>query len=168
MKNMIGLMAVIAVMMIASCGSDDSKTAEGASDCSGNFPNEHDSICWSDKAANTMTWEEAITYCTDLGGRLPTIDELRTIIINCPGSMTGGACQVSDPDHLASSDWSADSCYCDGSAESYSALGDGKNTYLWSSSSRADNTTYAWHVNFYNGRVFHPNKTLPNYVRCVR
>ncbi len=135
--------------------------------CDGKFPNEHDSLCWSDKAANTMNWEDAKTYCTNLGGRLPTIDELRTIIINCPGSMTGGACQVSDPDHLADSDRS-NSCSCDGSAASYSALGDYKNTALWSSSVQSGYTDRAWGVYFYYGYVDSYTMTDKVSVKCVR
>ncbi len=133
--------------------------------CDGNFPNQHDGLCWSDKSANTMNWETAKTYCSELGGKFPTIDELRTLIINCPGSMTGGACKVSDPDNLASGDYNSGDCMCDGNAESYSALGDDKNTKLCSSSELLDT---AWGVSFYSGHLSRYNKTNDYNVRCVR
>lgn len=46
--------------------------------------------------------ENAITYCENLvesgydDWHLPNIDELRTLIKNCPGTETGGACPVSE------------------------------------------------------------------------
>ncbi len=159
----------------AISSSYESGTATCKSDCLGwdetsckkkdMFPNEHDGLYWSDKSTNKMNWEDTIIYCTDLGGRLPTIDELRTLIINCPESMTGGSCQISDPDHLESSDYS-ESCYCDGSAASYSALSDDKNTWLWSSSSHGDMTD-AWGVDFGYGDVGSSSKPRYRNVRCV-
>ncbi len=164
MKKMISLMATIAAMVIIGCGGDDEKTAEGAFDCSGIFPNGHDGICWSDKAADLMNWDDAKTYCKNLGGHLPTIDELRTLIINCPGTETGGACKVSDPAHLAFSE--SDDCYCDGSAESHSVFGD--TGWTWSSSVQSDSTDGAWLVLFSSGSVGTYYKSSNIYVRCVR
>ena len=38
----------------------------------------------------------------------------------------------------------------------------------WSSTTNADNTDYAWNVNFYNGNSNNNNKDNDNHVRCVR
>ena len=56
---------------------------------------------WSEKAPTKMEWYNAINYCKTLdeGGhkdwRLPNIDELKTLIQNCPKTEAGGECKVS-------------------------------------------------------------------------
>jgi len=124
---------------------------------------------WSPLSESEMTWQEAMGYCENMGGRLPNITELRKIIINCPGSTYGGACKISDPDCLDSSCYSATDCSCDGFSATYSALGDDIHlqVWLWSSSSRVGYAYYAWCVNFYIGNVSFSNKYNNNRVRCV-
>lgn len=116
---------------------------------------------------------DAYYFCGEIGGRLPTIDELRKIIINCPGSTYGGACRASDPDCMGEECWSEE-CHCDGSAGSYSALGDG-DVWLWSSSIISSNLEYyfsyghAWRVGFYDGNVNRRDVEHFRYqFRCVR
>ena len=148
-------------------------------------------LTWSSMSPSTERWAKmnegeitaypAADYCKSLntsnfGGyddwRLPTIDELRTLIVGCPTSVygAGSSCKVSDPDHLSSAvDWSEE-CYCErDETEGYCKLG-GTKTF-WSSSldSNAGLTEpYAWLVLFINGHV-HSNKVKEsNYVRCVR
>jgi len=41
-------------------------------------------------------------------------------------------------------------------------------SYYWSSTNDANDTNYAWYVDFYNGRVDGSYKTDSYYVRCVR
>lgn len=150
--------------------ADIGNTGNTGAKCTGSdkFCHSHDGLNWSDASSSEMPWDEAITYCDYLGGRLPDITELRTIIINCPGTMTGGACAVNEPDHLALSDWTEAYCFCDGNADSYSVLGDGKETFLWSSSERSDGVFGAWRVGFTNGIVHGNGKYGSSYVRCVR
>lgn len=131
-------------------------------------------LIWSAKASSTMTWSNAVSYCDNLteGGysdwRLPNINELRTLIKNCPGSQTGGSCAVQDPSCLSSSCWS-DSCYCEYMENGYySKLGDDDTVYLWSSSTLSDGTDNAWFVYFNNGYVSYYDKTGNGNVRCVR
>lgn len=171
---------VIFFIFIASCGGSDDTTNNdgdngGTPDVdvvyAGNWTT-HGNLKWSDKSSSTMIWDNAKAYCTSLGGRLPNITELRTIIINCPGTVTGGVCAVNEPDHLASTDYSDANCYCDGSADSYSALGDDKNTWLWSSSEqRSANADLAWRVRFGNGVVsgYYKDDGYANgRARCVK
>lgn len=133
-------------------------------------------LTWQrNKQAGTYTWDAAGTYCAnlELGGysdwRIPNITELRTIIINCPGTVTGGACAINDPGHLSNSEWSIETCnFCDYTTDGrYSVFGDNQ-VYLWSSSTYADLTTLAWHASFFNGSVYNNYKDHDANVRCVR
>ena len=130
-------------------------------------------LIWSERSQNSMTWMDAIDYCLSYteGGlsewRLPNINELRTLIQNCPDTQTGGSCAVSDPDHLAGDDDRND-CYCEYYEDDrYSKFGEAG--HLWSFSTVSDSTDYAWGVSFYIGGpgIF----WKPGYnarVRCVR
>ncbi|MBO4696403.1 MAG: DUF1566 domain-containing protein, partial [Lachnospiraceae bacterium] len=145
-------------------------------ECTPVYTDSENSLTWSSLAADMMDWNDAGLYCEDLeeGGytdwRLPNIDELRTVIQNCENTQPGGVCEVSDPDHLSSSDYSS-SCYCNYMEDNngyYSRLGDDDNVGLWSSSTNTDNTNYAWSVYFVNAYVFYDIKTNVAGVRCVR
>ena len=71
---------------------------------------------WSDKTLNTMKWGEAENYCKKLdeGGhndwRLPTIDELKTLIKN-PDTQTGGSSKFGDTGKFWSSSTMSDNPY---------------------------------------------------------
>lgn len=43
---------------------------------------------WMDTATETMNWDDATQYCSDNGGRLPTIEELREEMTKCGGDTT--------------------------------------------------------------------------------
>lgn len=64
--------------------------------CSGNFPNSHNGTCWSGLLEEKGDFEMAKEACSSIGGRLPTVDESRSIIINCPATETGGACGITN------------------------------------------------------------------------
>lgn len=127
---------------------------------------------WSEAVKN-KTWEEAKTYCENLvecgysDWHLPTISELRTLIQNCPATMTGGECGVTDS-CLSYNECENSACSGCGSDVSgkYSKLGD--TGYFWSSSVRSDISDSAWHVDFYFGSVYDNGKSITNSVRCVR
>ena len=118
-----------------------------------------------------LTWDETVSYCNNLseGGssnwRLPNIDELRTLIQNCPATETGGECGVTDSCLSYSECWN-NACYGCGSNSS-SKLGD-TNTNLWSSSVLSDDSDYAWLVSFASGGVNVSSKSGTYSVRCVR
>lgn len=44
----------------------------------------------------------------------------------------------------------------------------GTNSWYWSASPYARNSSYAWYVVFYNGSVFYYNRSNGSRVRCVR
>lgn len=127
----------------------------------------HGDLKWSDKAPNEMVWDIAVSYCISIGGRLPTITELRTLIQNCPGTGTDGACGVIDS-CLTGSCYSLSCGSCTSVPDGrYSVFGD--TCYLHSSSEQSDNTyNYTWSVSFINGRVNLNSKNDDNFVRCVQ
>lgn len=168
-KALISLMFVL-LFVVGSCGGDDSSdNKDDGVNCTGvdKFCNSNDgTLWWSDVSSSSMDWDEAITYCKNLGGRLPTISELRTLIQNCPGTVTGGECGVTDSCLSFGDCWNdpCGGCEYDGSGK-YSVFGD---TYwFWSSSELSDDAGYAWHVFFRDGFVYSysSNALL---VRCVR
>ncbi|MBP5405951.1 DUF1566 domain-containing protein [bacterium] len=138
-------------------------------------------LIWSPVTSFWMIHSQALEYCERMswGGynkwRLPTIDELRTLIINCPGTETGGACKVSEKDgHLSKQDGLPETdCSClDSGSLNYSKLGD--DSTLWSSSTLspsstvADNENYAWYVGFEYASLWFSRKDGGFEVRCVR
>ncbi len=137
--------------------------------CAGDFPHFHKGLCWSDRLTST-NWANAISYCEDMGGRLPNIQELRMLIQNCPQTeypQPDGQdpwCEIEDPDKLASGDWT-DACNpeCSGDLNVFGNTG-----YFRSSSSHVDNTDNAWGVSFGYGNVSNRNKATLYYAMCVR
>ena len=141
-------------------------------------------LIWSEKATETMPWQDAINYCNNdtEGGfswHLPNIDELRTIFIASRVS----SCQVSETnDHLSIDYWTCKTCTEQGTVSSsgngcsdygtlyddgrYSKLGDTKQ--LWSSSIRSGITNYAWNIKFDYGYVSSNPFENSRYVRCAR
>lgn len=97
----------------------------------------------------TRTWDSAKTYCAGLaaggyaGWRLPTIDELKTIIDTSFGLPTINATYFPN----TKSSWSS---------------------WYWSSTTNADFTLYTWGASFTYGSVTNHYKTDSYYARCVR
>jgi hypothetical protein len=59
-------------------------------------------LMWQKEIIKRKTWDEGKKYCKDLtltgfsDWRLPTISELRTLVLGCPTSEIGGTCNVAD------------------------------------------------------------------------
>jgi Protein of unknown function (DUF1566). len=152
------------------------------------------SLIWSEKSEDKIYWRDtdesgikiypAKVHCDNLnkenyggfssGWHLPTISELRTLILNCPATQMPpvgeDVCKVrSDEGYVCLSS----SCYTDGGCWSCSSdLNGGHNKFgetgwLWSSSLKSD-TNYAWSVGFSNGGVSAIYIDYTSYVRCVR
>ena len=175
--------------------SDDADTSDSQSDEDADADSgEQEEQCttidaklwWSSKSADTMAWLSALNYCEELNvcghsdWKLPTIDELKTLLKWRRDSQ----CKVSDTDNCLSFDdcWTCSSCchdctlggggecnyssyYYDGR---YSKLGDSGS--LWSSSVPTEYTHSAWIVNFNAAQVYDKSKSNKTevYVRCVR
>ena len=134
-------------------------------------------LIWSSLATEKKDWSDAGIYCENLeedgytDWKLPTIDELRTLIQNCEQTQYGGDCLVSDPDYLAGN-YNDGNCACDQGMLGgyYSMLGDNNDINLWSSSTsiETDGTDKAWLVGFWQAAVTNSDKGDSNHVRCVR
>ena len=137
---------------------------------------------WSQRSKRGMDYAVAKQYCDKLdeGGhkdwRLPNIDELRTLIKNCPKTETGGKCKVSEKNGCLSwedcgNGYREGSCECDERKKNnsgyYSKLSDPGNVSLWSSSSSDEWFHCHWSVDFNDGAVI-PDGGGITKVRCVR
>lgn len=143
-------------------------------------------LTWSAKASSKMTWKNAKSYCKSYsegglnGWHLPTIDELRTLMINA--DKVKNNCRASETKNcLSFACWSCETCsrtgtqlpneetchrgtsYSDGR---YSKFGD--TGLFWSSSIRSDSQAWAWVVLFYYGDVYYEHIDNSGNVRCVR
>ena len=130
---------------------------------------EHNGLLWSNISVDHMIWSDAVVYCENIGGRLPTISELRTLIQNCPATEPEGSCGVVD-DCLSSEKCWSDLCrdckYDFENPNKYSVFGDPG--YLWSSSQLSDNEHLAWLVGFNLGNIHHYDSTDGRgYARCL-
>jgi hypothetical protein len=140
-----------------------------------------------------MTWQSAVSYCNNLktGGytdwSLPTISQLRTLIINCPATQTNSSCAVTDEC------LSKENCHtsiCNGCSNTYNPNSynnppDRKRHYefnklsdtgtFFSSSEYEGNGTDVWGVCFdrnvcahYSAQITYYYKNSELYVYCVR
>lgn len=134
---------------------------------------------WSNKASDSMLWNDAVNYCKNLneGGhndwKLPNIDELRTLIKNCPKTENGGECKVSEKGQCLSLErcQQTSSCFCELKENNngyYSKIGDDDNVGLLSSSVMSDDSNRAWYVSFGSGGIAPAYKAIFGQVRCVR
>jgi len=159
---------------------DDIIDDDTADDDNGDDDDVSGELTWQDPPSDEwMTWEEAVAYCENLnyGGhddwRLPTINELRSLIQGCNATEPGGACGVSHD--CTESNCQNDPClgceYLEGPGTNGAYWPDGMSGEIgwsWSSSPVADHIDYAWLVHSYNAQVnfFHVDNLYD--VRCVR
>ena len=135
-------------------------------------------LMWSKKSNRSMQNNTVESYCAELseGGyddwRLPTINELRTLIQNCPKTVTGGSCSVTDNCLSSTCMPTEDSCSCetipinapyDGK---YSKFGETEITGFASASTLEENSKYRWVVSA--GSVYSSSSSSYSLVRCVR
>ena len=149
----------------------------------------HDSdnnLCWQSRPWGTMTnYQEACNYCNSLtlGGRedwkAPTINQLRTLIRDCPVTETGGACAITVA-QSSFDNWTSDCHGCDSmggpSAEGWywdpglaPLAVDAANTSFqrfWSTTQLS--SIEAWTVHFGTAEINYSNSSQDSlYTRCV-
>ena len=142
-------------------------------------------LVWSSRSAAEKDWDGAKSGCSNWsegrftgGWRLPTISELRTLIINCPTTETGGNCRVTDQCVTFGENYDGTYCFSNGACSK--VFGDicptsqehslfGEKVKLWSSSYQTDNPGNVWYVNFNNGAVAFASDWIDDDInyRCV-
>ena len=135
----------------------DGDVTDGDATTGGTWYDSSSGLTWQNPPANnSMDWQSAKDYCANLSldghsdWRLPTISELRSLIRGCPGTVTGGACGVTDS-CLDSSCWSESDCwscsFSDGPADGcyWPDEMEGPCNWYWSSSPVEDYANYAWY-----------------------
>lgn len=186
------ILAFGVVVLLGACSSSgSSESDEGPGDMVlGDPPPASGILVWQNQdtklvwevlpADHGMIWVDAITHCDSLSldgftdWRLPTIDELRSLVRGCPASETGGACRVSDS--CLSTECLDDLCLgsgCepyDGPAWSCYWPTDlrGNCDRYWSSSPVTDNDAQAWFAMYDRAWLAHDDVVSKNFVRCVR
>ncbi|MBP5406077.1 DUF1566 domain-containing protein [bacterium] len=109
-------------------------------------------LIWSSMPDKSKNWRDAVSYCinhSESGGRmwsLPTIDELRTLVKNCPNVEYGGECAVSEEKGLLAiyESGTRESCFCYDAETEYNKFGD--RGFFWSSSILSDYPECIWGI----------------------
>jgi len=116
---------------------------------------------------------DAVAYCEelDLDGftdwTLPTIYELRSLVVDCPDTELGGTCQVNDTCLESYCIYGCHGCEAGGCYQPDLFLGCDAIAY-WSSSLIANAEGEGWILNFQDGNVAGQWHTFNLRVRCVR
>jgi hypothetical protein len=197
------LLLAASIYFAIACGATASSSSSADDDTSDDdaSPADDDSSpvagesVWADTTTG-LTWQNgsavgastasfgqggAASYCTSLnwagyasGWRLPTITELRSLIRGCPGTITGGSCNVTDN----GLDEVYDNSPCGGCG---SLTGPGAGGAYWPAAITAavgaywssvgdetDPTSNGWEVDFTTGEITY-NSLTDNYSAiCVR
>jgi len=166
------LLCLFAAFLVVACGGSEAEIPECSESLSFPCTDAASGLSWSAKAMHPKNWDDALFYCENLeengvkNWKLPNIDELRTLIKDCDGTVSGGGCKVSSDRGCLSYDscWST-FCLCKaGEGGKYSKFGDSGG--LWSSSEAGDEG--AWYINFYEAKIIDDYKESSYAVRCVK
>lgn len=129
---------------------------------------------WSEKSTEKMNWADAVSYCDNLreddysAWTLPTVNELRTLLTNCPDVELNGSCGVNDDCTQYQYCWS-NACDCgQETGPEYSVFGETDRESLWSSVTDPGTETYAWYVGYGSATIRASDKTAKLSVRCIR
>ncbi len=140
-----------------------------------NIHEEEVEYMWSDVVVPEEAHFGAKLYCANLeesgfsDWKLPTIGQLRTLIVNCPDTEIGGRCLVSDDCSMTDiCDKNCKGCSADSSGK-YSKLGDSET--FRTDSKCTESITDIWVIHF-NTAVINCGSDLKDApdlkVRCVR
>ena len=171
------------INLVDTATGGDSDTDTAASIDYGIWHDETSGLDWMKSPYETgLLWNEAISYCDAFSQngyddwRLPTIDELRTLVRGCPPTEPTGECPVVEgvgSSAIETTDvcsgcekgqgGASDGCYWDPALL-------GPCTYYWASSPDTDFMgSYAWNLLFYKASITSTSTDSIIYqVRCVR
>ncbi len=155
-------------------------TAPSMTDCGADNKYDRETgLCWEDPPGASGGWASAIDRCEELESagytnwRLPTIDELKSLLRGCSSS----ECQVSDPDCVNAECVEVPECEeCasnkgpgeDGCYWSADLSGQCDYDLYWSSSQDKRYETLAWALGFDDGEFDLKMTSRSHKVRCVR
>ena len=131
---------------------------EGFKECDGNSESlpcvdSATGYFWSKPSDNKMEWSDAKKHCKN-DWKLPTIDQLRTVIINCENTKTNGTCRVTDSctknDCYAEADCS---CTQNETQGYYSKLGFSADCWSATYNASASDNSWNWYVSFSNAEI---------------
>jgi Protein of unknown function (DUF1566) len=164
-----------------SADDDDDAVADDDDDTTtgGVWEDSDSGLMWQNTQNETVIWQDAIDYCEALAldgetdWRLPSINELRSLIRGCTETETDGACGVTDSCVDSSTCWDSICLSCsEGGGPDigcyWDAAVEGDCSWYWSSSSRSDYEDTAWFVDFNDGDVSSDPNDYFGGVRCVR
>jgi hypothetical protein len=103
----IGLLA--ATLWLADCGGGNDELVLGPCSADKPFCQRFQGRSWSDMTGE-LTFDAAKEYCSSIGGRLPTISELRTLVVDCDTTKAGGTCGLTDTCNSLDTCWDAHAC----------------------------------------------------------
>jgi hypothetical protein len=131
------------------------------------FHNENKGMYWSDRSIFTMKQSVAKEFCSLIGGKLPTISELRTLIKNCPDVEPEGKCRVTDEcrSFRDCRDLDCGGCPIEYDGR-YSVFGD--TGWFWSSSEVSDIEGEGWLISFDDAFVYNKKLFYHRYIRCLK
>lgn len=137
---------LLAALFLAGCGEGESGERLLHEPCPPDRPfcRTLDGRSWS-SMKDDLTFEAAKAYCSDIGGRLPTISELRPLIVDCFSTQPGGACRVTDT--CTSYATCGSSKHCVGCGDGGHSVFHDDNPF-WSSTLVADQPGEVWTVAF--------------------
>jgi len=116
---------------------------------------------WITPTKERVTWKKAKELCRENGARLPTLKELKKVVIDCGGSFT----------IHGDKDWDSltDKNKVNKSYQScYKKKGFTSSDYYWSSATYVSNYNNVWSVSFNYGSQYDSSKDNSLYVYCVR
>ena len=145
------------LLTVATCVGDDDDDSGDDDDADGGIWTDPATVLMWEKspATDPLYWQEAINYCQELrlagydDWRLPTIDELRSLIRGCDRTGRGGDCNVTDScTSLECQNEACDGCNGGNSDNCYlePALSGSCDTH-WSYSTDTEKNC-AWYVDF--------------------
>jgi len=115
-----------------------------------------------------QTLEMAKDYCTSVGGRLPTISELRTLVKGCPAIEPGGSCKVTDTCLSKKTCLDDVACKaCGANGKNYSVNGDTGLYFTSSPVGDADFPDMVWVISFYYGMIAPGGNGSFSNARCI-
>lgn len=129
-------------------------------------------LCWQEPPApGLFHWNDAGPYCESLNLRLPTVQELASLVRGCPSAQ----CPVEDPGCLSLPCRAAPECQ--GCAETmgpgpagcyWDPALTGPCDWYWTASGVDGGPFDAWFIYFQSGSVDYGAQAIEKQVRCVR